>query len=105
MLTATARHDLTVSVDPIGRTARVELPSIHRSAPAVIVVRRDGSDDCWIVDGPTDGYRSRRSTFGAAVAGAIEQATGILRDYLSRGMLGPARCAGERAGLGPTDIC
>ncbi len=78
----TIRRRLSITVDPEGRTARVESMPTAGTRPFAVVVEPVRPGDGWCVYDPTDVDPTWRATFDAALGEAIALAANLVEDGL-----------------------
>ena len=98
-------RSLTVSVEPPGRIARVELAAPGRRAPFVVTVAPAPAADGWLVPDPTDPEPTWCPTFAEAIGEAIAQTSYVLEERVVRERADA--CAPGPGGwvAAPADIC
>ena len=97
-------RSLTVSVEPPGRAARVEIPADGPFDPFIVMVAPARSGG-WIVSDPTDPEPTWRPTFAEAISEAIAQTSYVLEDRVIRELAQRTPAAAGARIAAAADIC
>ena len=95
---------LTVSADPSGRTARVEVAPRGRFGPYVVVIE-SAPGGGWLVTDPADVEPTWRATSAAAVDEAVALAAAILAERVATALPEVPAAVAAPTILGPADVC